>query len=144
MSGPSPTATSVEGLAIPKDDTTPDAPVVPLAQGDLETDHPHRATGAHLLCLRQFRRAIREKPLVFPLGPTSSVFLYLLQILTHVESSIFRMAMKKAAGVIGGLLKGSDVVDYIMDSGVARGQWWQRRSPEQRARRSIDHSGSRC
>lgn len=96
----------MEGLAIPEDDTTPDAPIVPLAQGDLETHHPHRATGAHLLCLRQFRRAIREEPLVFPFGPTSSVFLYLFQILTHVESFSFWMAMKKAAGVIGGLLKG--------------------------------------
>jgi hypothetical protein len=76
MTGTTPAAAPVKRLTIPKDDATPDSPVVTLAQSDLKAPHPEVTTSTDLLSLRNIGGAFREKPLVLSFGTTSSVFLY--------------------------------------------------------------------
>ena len=54
LTGPTTATTPVIGLAIPEDDTTPDAPLVAIPQGDFKTQHPHLTTSADHLGLGQF------------------------------------------------------------------------------------------
>ncbi|CAN5804107.1 hypothetical protein BH23ACT4_BH23ACT4_12440 [soil metagenome] len=77
MTGTTPTAASVERLAIPEDDTAPDSPVVALAQSNLKASHPQVTSGADLLGSGHIGRAFGEEPLVLSFGTTASVILYL-------------------------------------------------------------------
>jgi len=66
-----------EGLAIPEDDTTPDAPFVTVAQGDLEALDPDGAGPTDPLRCSQLRGLLREEQLVAAFAATSSELLQL-------------------------------------------------------------------
>ena len=73
--GTTPGPAPVIRLAIPEDDTTPDAPFVTITKGDLEALDADRTSPADPLRSSQFRGFLREEQLVAALAATSSQLL---------------------------------------------------------------------
>jgi hypothetical protein len=99
--GAASTATAVEGLAIPEDDSTPNTPLQVLLERGLQAANSDDTLGADLLGFGQFGRFVGEEELVAPLLGTSAFLLQFSQLVVHVETSSGGCfdGKQKAAGI---------------------------------------------